>query len=434
MERDVYIKFSTPTFNHFTAIVELYDAVRSLVASNFALPEDVVETDGKTFAIKATWTLKRSATAVNTTIDSTNRFIILDKASYLGKYTQGVWDCNRISGAVDTSMDGHTDLTYGRSDGQANITMRINCPFGVEAAAVGIWPFSQGTGNRANMISGYRAGVGIINIQLVVSPTVKYYAVAKGHGSNMTAPFIIEPVGALGGVINTALDRIDKSTGLGLIPVVLTTEQTRIANMFVFDATTQDIEIKLPTDYASDARWDATNRIWQFLGSDFDAIAYKVDHIQTTAQFMARTQRVFFSDNKMELSSDVHAGLLKQSATNATTAGGAVKISLNQSSVSQFGDSFQKNTFIDNSNGVVDVVGGNPLSLHISGQGLTPAQATKLDKITAISLSTSETHQRLALDRAKPLTSKPDGGITSTGISITATELADGSVVQTRGT
>ncbi|GFO73263.1 hypothetical protein BJAS_P3975 [Bathymodiolus japonicus methanotrophic gill symbiont] len=297
-----------------------------------------------------------------------------------------------------------------------------HCPFGVEAAAVGIWPFSQGTGNRANMISGYRAGVGIINIQLVVSPTVKYYAVAKGHGSNMTAPFIIEPVGLLGGVINTALDRIDKSTGLGLIPVVLTTAQTRISNMFVFDPTTQDIEIKLPTDYASDARWDATNRIWQFLGSDFDAIAYKVDHIQTTSAFMARTQRAFFSDNKMDLATDVHAGILKQSATNATTASGAVKISLNQSSVSQFGDSFQKNTFIDNSNGVVDVVGGNPLSLHISGQGLTPAQATKLD----------ETHQRLALDPAKPITNKEDGGITSTGMTINATESGTGDIVQTR--
>lgn len=81
-----------------------------------------------------------------------------------------------------------------------------------------------------------------------------------------------------------------------------------------------------------------------------------------------------------------------------------------------------------------------------------PAIKTKTDKITAIQTETekitaikvqtdklstvdtkvNEIHQRRALDSAKPVTFKGDGSVTSAGLNITAEELADGSIKQTR--
>ncbi|MCK5813089.1 MAG: hypothetical protein KAH03_02480 [Cocleimonas sp.] len=81
-----------------------------------------------------------------------------------------------------------------------------------------------------------------------------------------------------------------------------------------------------------------------------------------------------------------------------------------------------------------------------------PAIKTKTDKITAIQTETekitaikvqtdklstvdtkvNEIHQRKALDGAKPVTFKGDGAITSSGMNITAQELGDGSIKQTR--
>lgn len=496
LEIDIYTKVPAPILNHLNHAAQFYDAVRELVALDMAIPEDLFTTDGVIIAIKPTWTLKRSATATNIAIDKTSKSIILDKDSYIAKHKSGKWDYTGFTGTVDATMDGHTNMSFPRTDGNANLTVRVTCPFGVEDGVVGVWKHSQGVTNRAGIIASYKAGVGIIDIPLVVSPTEKYYAVAKAHGSNMTSPIIVEPIGVLGTTVNISVDRMDKATGHGLLPIALTAAQQRIADMFIFDSSTNDIDIKLPTDYSTDSRWDGTNRIWQFLADDFGTIAFKIDEIQTTTTFIATTQRAFFLDNKMELATDVHAGILKQSSQNTTIAGGAVKVSFNLFSISRFGDNFQKNTFIDNSNGAIDVVGGIPLAISVSA-GLTPTEKAQLtavkteadkipaiktqtdkltavktetdkiqsvknetDKITSIETETDkipaiktktdlivagsgglttaqstqlrETHQRLALDSAKPLTNKPDGGFTSSGITVAGTSLADGSTVQTR--
>lgn len=54
------------------------------------------------------------------------------------------------------------------------------------------------------------------------------------------------------------------------------------------------------------------------------------------------------------------------------------------------------------------------------------------DKLSNVDTKVNEIHQRKALDGAKPVTFKGDGAITSTGMNITAQELGDGSIKQTR--
>lgn len=426
MATDEFASTNTTLFKAFVNASQFYDFVRSICETYLTIPEDVVITDGEVLTIKTDWKLKRSATATSAIIYEAQKEIVIDKDSYIGKMNTGIFKFDAIAGDVDSSMTGHTNLKFARTDGKANLNLSITCPNGSQDPVAAIWPFSQGLDNRANIIAGQTTGTGTKNITLLVDATVKYYGIAKALGANQYRPFPIEPVGGLGATIPITLFVYEKNDGTPLLPTTLTPAQTAIADTFLFHDT--HIEIKIPAGFATNPRWSSTDKIWQYKVEDFIPIAYKLDVIQTALTMVGRSQLIFLQEGRILISAATNDKVLEQDPDNKTTVSSTtnVKVSLTTISIGRIGDIDARNTFIDNGNGTIDVRGGVPIN-----GGFSIGDASRL---VIVETKTNETHQRLALDATKPLTSKPDGGITSTGIAITATELADGSVVQTRGT
>ncbi len=427
MQVDEFIQSSTtPSSENTTTAAQFYDVIRGLVSFGFNLPEDLLTTDGETLTIKSDWFLSEG-TGPGSSIDATIKTIYLGSTCYLGSMNTGKFRYSKISGAVRDNMSTHTNLAFARTDGKANLVMNITCPAGSKDPVVAIWPFSQGLDNRANLITGQTTGTGVRNVTLLVDATVKYYCIAKALGANLYRPFSIDPVGGLGGSKDITLFVYEKNDGTPLFPDTLTPAQTAVADTLDFHGT--HIDVKIPTDFASNPRWSATDKIWQYTVDDFIAIAYKLDVIQTALTLsVARNQLIFMEEGRLLISAAADDKILEQDPANKTTVSSTtnVKVSFTTISIGRIGDIDARNTFIDDVNGTIDVRGGVPIN-----GGFSIADA---DRLVIVETKANETHQRLALDSTKPLTSKPDGGITSTGIAITATELADGSVVQTRGT
>ncbi|GFO72942.1 hypothetical protein BJAS_P3479 [Bathymodiolus japonicus methanotrophic gill symbiont] len=421
MAKDEFTSTNAVIFTNYANASQFYDSMRSGAATHFTIPEDFITTDGKVITIKTGWKLKRSATATATIVDPTPKEIILDKDSFIAKSNTGVFQFDTFAGFVDDTVAGHTNMRFARNDGKANLVIEVDCQPGVSDPSVGVWPFSLDPNVRTGIIYQQVTGTGTQNVTFLVDPAVKYYGIAKGHKSNQSKPFVIEPTGALGATAKISLYPFQKPNGDNILPNTLTTAQTKIADMFIFDS--GHVDIRLASDFASDPRWSATDKIWQFTADDFIPIAWKMDKILTAKEYLLMPQIIFINEGVLLVSSGASAAILEQDATNTATAGGEMKMSLTTMSVGRIGDTNARNTFIDNSNGTIDVRSGTPVSVSVNG-GFTASSATKLD----------ETHQRLALDPAKPLTSKPDGGITSTGITITAVTTADDEVVQTRTT
>lgn len=424
MQNDTFIHSATPILASTTTAAQFYDGVRSLVAGNFALPYDLLTTDGETLTIKTGWSLGYNTVNTNLSILTSNNKILIGKDSYIGKMNTGRFKYSKLSGSVSSFMSTHTDLTFARDDGKANLNLQITCPPGSKDPVAGVWLFSQGLDNRAGMITGQTTGTGVTNISLQVSASAKYYCTAKALGSNQYTPFVIEPVGGLGGSRDITLFVYEKNDGTPLLPTTLTPAQTAIADTFEFHTT--HIDIKIPTGFSTNSRWSSTDKIWQYKAEDFIPIAYKLDVIQTALILLGRNQLMFLQEGRILISAATNAKILEQDPANKTTVGSTtnIKVSLTTISMGRIGDTDARNTFIDNSNGAIDVRGGVPIN-----GGFSIADANRL---VIVETKANETHQRLALDSAKPLTNKPDGGITSTGITIVATELADGSIKQTR--
>lgn len=458
MLADTFIHSATPILASTTTASQFYDGVRSLVANNYAFPEDLLTTDGETLTIKTGWTLDYDAVNTNLSVSTSANKIFLGKDSYIGKN----FNYSKIVGSVASSMSTHTNLTFTRADGKANLNLQITCPPGSSDPVAGVWLFSQGLDNRAGMITGQTTGTGITNISLQVSATAKYYCTAKALGSNQFAPFIIEPVGGLGTSKELTLLVYEKNDGTPLLPTTLTPAQTAVADTLVFHNT--HVEITIPSGFATNPRWSSTDKIWQYKAEDFIPIAYKLDVIQTALIMAGRNQLMFFQEGRILISAATNAKVLEQDPDNKTTVSSTtnVKVSLTTISMGRIGDTDARNTFIDNENGAIDVRGGVPINGGFSIADANRLVAIKADtngiggvktvvdanKVLAtaikndtgtikndtglIKTKADETHQRLALDSTKPLTNKPDGGITSTGINIVATELGDGSIKQTR--
>lgn len=443
MATDEFVSTNPVIFNTLVNASQFYDSVRSGCATYLDFPEDLLITDGKVLTIKSDWKLKRSATATSSVITVATKEIVIDKDSYLGKMNTGIFKFDTIAGFVDDSMTGHTNMVFARQDGKANLNLQITCPAGSLDPVAGVWLFSQGLDNRAGMITGQTTGTGVQNITLLVEATDKYYCTVKALGSNQYVPFVVDPVGGLGASKDITLFGYEKNDGTPLLPTSLTPAETAIADTFQFHGT--HIEISIPDGFATNPRWSSADKIWQYKASDFIPLAYKLDVIQTALILLGRNQLMFLQEGRILISATANAKILDQDPDNKTTVGSTtnVKISLTTISIGRIGDTDGRNTFIENENGTIDVRGGVPINggfsiadanRLIDTNTKVTAVKTETDKLPAIQTKADETHQRLALDRAKPLTSKPDGGITSTGIAITATELADGSVVQTRGT
>lgn len=568
-----YITLTTPTYS-IRAASDLYDLIRRLIVLNFLIPEDLLVANGDVLTIKTGWKLARSTDPYyqETSVDVPNKTILVDQDVRIIQDTGGLVRFTTFDGTVDSSIFDYTNMNYPLPNGKANLTIQIICPPGSKNPVVGVWEFSKGKEIRTGMISGTFAGSGTITVNLAVDPATKYYCVVKAHGAEQYEPFPIYPIGRLGGKFDIQLSPFKNIDRTKVFPATFTPAQTAISNMFVYNGHGDNkVEFKLPTSYASNSRWDDTNKIWQFTLEDFIPIAWKFDELQSSIGFLLLPQVFFIADGSIIMGAGFSPKLLRQDTSNKVTAGSEIKVSFTKLSISQIGDVDKKNLFIDDSNGAIEVSSGAPISVSVTGTGLTPterstlndtntkvgnlktetdkipsiktqtdkltaikaktdlivsgggsggltpAQATQLtavktetdkiqsvktqtdkitsvktetdkiqsvktetdkiqsvktqtDKITSVKTETdkipaiktqtdkipaikaetdlivpgfgglttaqstqlSETHQRLALDSAKPLTNKPDGGFTSSGITVTGTSLPDGSTVQTR--
>ena len=417
LETDEFVKDATPILANATTAAQFYDGIRSIMAVNMSLPEDLLTTDGVTLTIKSGWSLSYNTVGTDLVILSSVNKILLGKDSYIGKMNTGKFRYSRIAGSVADGIDGHTNLIYAKSDGTANLQLAITCPNGSRDPVAGVWLFSQGLDNRAGMITGQTTGTGATNITLSVSATAKYYCTAKALGSNQYVPFIIEPVGGLGASKEISLFAYENSDGTPLLPATLTPAQTAVANTLDFHGT--HIDIKIPTDFSTNSRWSSTDKIWQYKAEDFIPIAYKLDVIQTALILLGRNQLIYLQEGRILVSASANAKILEQDPDNKTIVSSStnIKVSFTTISIGRIGDTDARNTFIDDTNGTIDVRGGVPIN-----GGFSPADAIRL----------TESHKRLGMDNGSPLTSKDDSSLLVGTIVVNAVTQADGSVKQTR--
>ena len=333
---------------------KLYDALKLYKVNNITATtgrkSQLISASGTQLTVLSGWTLIRDETiSAAYSVDTTNR-IIRVKTGAGGLLATSSF--TTITGSIHNSFDGNTSLLYVRSNGKVVVEVNITAETGITDTVFSIWPASQGMNNRANILTAPSTGV------ILATPSTDYYIIADGINAIRSEPEVISS-GPFGATISIPLTRFKFPNGTNILPNSISTAQSRIANMFSING--DIIDITLPSDYATDPRWDATSKTWSFTSDDFIAIAYRLDLLQSRQAQLDEPSTILISNATLtfETNSPVK---FRQKSTNVS---GAV-ININAFTIRREGDSSQSNTFVDHSNGSILTNAGNPVIATVS--------------------------------------------------------------------
>lgn len=370
----------------------LYDYLKymKILAANIELPtiaEPLLGTNGTTLTLPTGYALVRDQAITNPIeIDGTN---IKVKTGVSGLLKTAKFDT--LSGTIDSSFNGNTDMLYVKSNGKVDITIDVTADTGITSTVWGIWLQSQGLLNRTGILTANA------DESIEVDPDEELYFVIDGVNAYRAEP-VAFTVGEYGSILTSSLKRIVKADGTNIIPSSLTTEQQRIADMMNFNQTDARVDIELPTDYATDSRWDSTNNIWTFESNDFIPLAYKAEQIQSAQGMLIDPSTVRVEDFAFVINT-ASTLTFRQHTSNVDCV-----INMNNFTIRRENDDRQLNTFIDHSNGVITVNAKNPLVATVNvPDGLEVASnITKINNVEVTdindfkdAMSESELHTAL---------------------------------------
>lgn len=288
----------------------MYDYIKYLKTfeANIEIPAIdtlLITANGKTLTINSAYTIVRNQalTGAPVQIIGTN---IQVKTGANGLLRTDKFDT--LLGKVDTSFDGNTDMQYTKSNGKVSVRVDVILEAGATNGVFGVWLKSQGTTNRAGILTAPSGG------SVDVTPGDEMYFVADAINAYRSQP-VTFTVGAFGSVLTTNLRRIKKVDGTNLLPDSLLVAQQRIADMFIYNQSAARVDIKLPDNYATDERWDSTNNFWNFKTEDFWPAAYKAEQLQSSEASLIDPSIVTI--DTYELILDASSSLtFRQDATN----------------------------------------------------------------------------------------------------------------------
>ena len=254
-------------------------------------------------------------------------------------------------------------------------------PAGADAC-VGAWPVSQGETDRTGIITATVADAAQTSLSLPLTPGVEYYIVADARGYVRTRPARL-PANQLS--LGVALDQITDQSGAAIVPNTLDAGQQRIAEMIDFDTATGVVRHRLPDDYASDSRWDASNGIWTFTAEDFYALAHRIEQLQSSMAFLNMPSTITIRPGEFELTPSA-TFKLGQHPDNQARVNGAI-LNFNAISVHRAG-SVTDTTFLDQTHGPIEISTGTPFFASID----TDALAGQVDTLLGATLQSTHDH------------------------------------------
>ena len=156
------------------------------------------------------------------------------------------------------------------------------------------------------------------------------------------------------------LSRIKKIDGTNLLPDTLATAQRRIADMFNYNPTSKIVEVTLPSDYATDSRWDSASKTFSLLSSDVISMSLRAEEIQSRGANLEDPYIVDMREGELVLEANSRMKFIQNSSNPECT------INMTAFTIRRESDSKMLNTFVDNSNGAITVNAGQPIVANIS--------------------------------------------------------------------
>ncbi len=296
-----------------------------------------------------------------------------------------VVDAVTITGAVSTTgtvaLQNGASISGGIKDASGVQKSIIGLPAGADAC-VGAWPASQGEADRTGIVTATVTDAAQTSLSLPLTPGVDYYIVADARGYVRTRPARL-PANQLS--LGVALDQITDQSGAAIVPNTLDAGQQRIAEMIDFDTATGVVRHRLPDDYASDSRWDASNGIWTFTAEDFYALAHRIEQLQSSMAFLSMPGTITIRPGEFELTPSA-TFKLGQHPDNQARVNGAI-LNFNAISVHRAG-SVTDTTFLDQTHGPIEISTGTPFFASID----TDALAGQVDTLLGATLQSTHDH------------------------------------------
>ena len=264
------------------------------------------------------------------TIDKTSRFVKL------------------VAGSITKVNGGDVKLLHVDVTGNVKLTVNVQAEPAVINKVYGVWDFSQGELNRVGILTANSGE------SLDVLPDTDLYVVADGINALRSTPIKVN-TGPYGAVVDIPILRLKHVDGSNLLPDSLTAVQQRIADMFVYDAATGVIAITLPSDYATDSRWDKDSKTFSLEGDDYTPMSFKAERIQSADYSLISPTTVAIRLGSMVLDP---ASPLKfiQASTNPECV-----INMTAFGLRREGDTKNLTTFLDQSNGTITCNSGAPI-------------------------------------------------------------------------
>ena len=125
------------------------------------------------------------------------------------------------------------------------------------------------------------------------------------------------------------------------------------------------ITIKLPSNYASDSRWDSVNHIWTFESVDCIPIQYRIEEFQSSQASLSYPYTCEFRPGEIII--DENSTLtFQQDSTNVECT-----INMNAFTIRRRNDDNAVPTFFDFTNGAIAYNPGSPKVISVPSSALT---------------------------------------------------------------
>ena len=260
----------------------------------------------------------------------------------------------QTTGTLTVDSGSSITASYVQSDGKVPVFGNIQSESGVTNGVWGVWLHSQGVDDRTGIQTADNGEA------IALLPNTDYYIIGDAINSRRTKAGKFN-TGDYGREMIIPLGRIKKPDNTNLLPDTLTTDEQRIADMFTFDVATKSVTITLPSDYATDTqRWDDTHKIFTFISNDLIPIQYKADEIQSQQVNLADPYIVDLREGEIVIDAGSSLKFI-QDANNVDCT-----INMTGFTIRRETDTQMLNTFIDNSNGTINVNAGTPTIANVS--------------------------------------------------------------------
>ena len=313
----------------------------------------LISRDGDALVVLSGWTLAADVDIEEPLlIDEPNQTITVKPAAGGIAASDGI---GVLSGAVDDSLVGQTQLAFVKINGLVNVTANINIDSTMRNPVAGVWLKSQGLTDRVGIqVRTVKADGSIVFEDL--TPNTDYYITADAKGAyRAVGEFNTGAYGSSPSAIELA--PIVKPDGSAILLQNYTAEQEVIRSTLRYNASINRVELVLPenpADYGD--RWDDEHAIWSYLANDFPVFAGRVEEIQSAAGFLSSSYTIRVEDGALVIHPDSGFRMI-QSAANPD----GVTFNMAAFTIRREADDRQQNTFLDHANGLVQVNAGAPI-------------------------------------------------------------------------